>query len=74
MSNRIIKQSFCQTRVMGSAFSENDTVHKDGKKGTVKRISDKAVHVRYDDGYFERFHFQPRHHMQTSITALKHYP
>ena len=60
--------------VMGSAFSENDKVHRDGKTGVVTRVSDKAVHVRYDDGYFQKFHFQPTHHMQTSITALKHYP
>ena len=59
--------------VMGSAFSENDRVHKNGKIGKVTRVSDKAVHVRYDDDYFEKFHFQPTHHMQTSITALKHY-
>lgn len=58
---------------IGSAFSEKDRVHKNGKIGTVTRVSDKAVHVRYDDGYFEKFHFQPTHHMQTSITALKHY-
>ena len=74
MLDRINEQPFCQTRVMGSAFSENDRVHKNGKIGTVTRVSDKAVHVRYDDDYFEKFHFQPTHHMQTSITALKHYP
>ena len=74
MIDRITEQPFCQTRVMGSAFSENDRVHKNGKIGTVTRVSDKAVHVRYDDDYFEKFHFQPTHHMQTSITALKHYP
>lgn len=60
--------------VMGSAFSVNDRVHKQNKLGTVTRISDKAVHVRYDDDFYEKFHFQPTHHMQTSITALKHYP
>lgn len=74
MSNKITKQPFCQAHVMGSAFSEKDRVHKNGKVGTVTRVSDKAVHVRYDDDYFEKFHFQPTHHMQTSITALKHYP
>jgi hypothetical protein len=62
-----------QPAVMGSAFSINDRVHKDGNTGTVTRVSDKAVHVRYDNDFFEKFHFEPTHHMQTSITALKHY-
>ena len=74
MPNRITEQPFLHTHVMGSAFSVNDRVRNNGKIGTVIRVSGKAVHVRYDDDYFEKFHFQPTHHMQTSITALKHYP
>jgi len=67
-----MKQPQNKPEVANSGFYENDRVHKDGKKGLVTRVSDKAVHVRYDDDFFEKLHFNPTHHMQTSITTLKH--
>jgi hypothetical protein len=52
-------------------FKEEERVHKNSKVGTIIRISDKAVHVRYDDDFYEKFHFNPTHHAQSSIKELK---
>lgn len=58
--------------VNGWAFAVDDKVRKGNKFGVVTRISDKAVHVQYSNGLFEKFHFNPRHHMQTHINLLEH--
>lgn len=56
---------------MKEKFYKNEEVSKQGKIGNVIKISEQAVHVKYKDGFFEKFHFNPTHHKQTSISELK---
>ena len=70
--NEELNQPSCLGAVISSAFVKDDRVAKDNENGTVWKVSDKGVHVRYDNGMFEIFHFKPYHHKQTSIDALRH--
>ena len=49
-------------------FKINDRVYYGKHIGVVFKITDKAVHVRYNDGNFQKFHSHPTHHMQTPLT------
>lgn len=58
---------------METNFKLNDRVTKGGRvAGTVWKVTEKAVHVRYDDDTFEKFHFKPVHHTQSSVENLRH--
>lgn len=52
-------------------FLKGDIVSKSGKIGKVWKLSEKACHVIYDDGFFEKFHYSPTHHTQSSILILE---
>lgn len=56
---------------MSNKFYKNEEVSKGDKIGKVIKISEQAVHVKYEDGFFEKFHFKPTHHKQTPISELK---
>lgn len=59
--------------VSSAVFKIGDRVENSGAaRGTVWKISDEAVHVRYDDGMFQKFHFKPYHHKQSPISELRH--
>lgn len=45
----------------------------DGKSGVVWKVTDKAVHVRFDDNFFQKFYFNSKHHLQTKLECLKHF-
>lgn len=56
-------------------FKKGDSVlslskYSNEYKGVVWKVSDKAVHVLFDTGQFQKFHFNPTHHMQSSIKLL----
>jgi hypothetical protein len=51
-------------------FKKGDRVTNGERNGVVWKVSDIGVHVRYDDGLFQVFHFNPYHHSQTSISKL----
>jgi predicted ester cyclase len=60
---------------MKNIFNSGDRVvskskYSNDKHGVIWKITDEAVHVRFDDGLFEKFHFIPTHHMQTKIELL----
>ena len=42
-----------------------------GFTGFVRKISNKGIHVIFDNGGFEVFYFAPKHHKQTHIDYLK---
>lgn len=44
--------------------------YSNGQCGVVRRLSEYGVHVRFEDGMFEVFHFKPTHHKQTAIQCL----
>lgn len=59
-------------------FSVGDRVvssskYSDGKSGVVWKVTDKAVHVRFDDNFFQKFHFNSKHHLQTKLECLRHF-
>lgn len=39
--------------------------------GIVHKVSSYGVHVRFTDGTFQVFHFNPTHHMQSPLSNLK---
>lgn len=45
--------------------------YSDGKSGLVWRVTDRAVHVMFDDNSFEKFHFTAEHHLQTKLECLQ---
>ena len=47
--------------------------YSDGKSGIVWKVTDKAVHVRFDDNFFQKFHFNSKHHLQTKLKCLRHF-
>lgn len=53
-----------------SDFKKGDRVSYEEYQGVVWKVTDKAVHVRYDNELFQKFHFNPTHHMQTPIAKL----
>jgi predicted ester cyclase len=60
---------------MKTIFNVGDRVvskskYSKDKHGTIWKITNEAVHVRFDDEYFEKFHFNPTHHTQTNIDLL----
>jgi hypothetical protein len=52
-------------------FKVRDGIVSDGKEGEVWKITDEAIHVRFENGMFQKFHFKPYHHKQSSISELK---
>lgn len=42
-----------------------------GKIDVVMKTTNDAVHVKFYDGMYQKFFFNPTHHMQTSIDLLK---
>lgn len=47
--------------------------YSEGKSGVVWKVTDKAVHVRFDDNFFQKFHFNSKHHLQTKLECLRHF-
>jgi hypothetical protein len=47
--------------------------YSDGKSGVVWKVTDKAVHVRFDDNFFQKFHLNSKHHLQTKLECLRHF-
>lgn len=45
-----------------------------GLVAVVSKVTEKYISVKYlKDGSFERFHFNPSHHMHSNITQIQHY-
>lgn len=59
---------------MVSCFCKGDTVISNGVTGEVWKVSEQAVHVRFQNDFFQKFFFLPKHHKQSSINELKHKP
>jgi hypothetical protein len=54
-------------------FKEGDRVYWVNQPeiaGVIFRISDKAIHVRYDNDFYQKFHFNPTHHTQIKLSGL----
>lgn len=51
----------------------SNSKYSKGMVGSIHKVSNEKVHVRFNDGTFEVFHFNPTHHMQTNISQLEVY-
>ncbi|QBQ41232.1 hypothetical protein E2P86_08700 [Sphingobacterium psychroaquaticum] len=59
-------------------FVVGDTVLSEGKLGTCWKITEKCIHVVFEDTTFknetsfQKFFFNPTHHMQSSVKELEY--